>query len=98
MGTGGCALSAAGDALVAPAVTRRLLAAYAGRRPPDREQRQLIARLTEREAEVLRALAEGLDAVLDWERDTQSALFLSADHAEGREAFLAKRPAVFKGD
>lgn len=43
-------------------------------------------------------LAEGLDAVLDWERDTQSALFLSADHAEGRDAFLAKRPAVFKGD
>ena len=28
----------AGDALVAPAVTRRLLAAYAGRRPPDRER------------------------------------------------------------
>jgi DNA-binding NarL/FixJ family response regulator len=50
----------AGDALVAPAVTRRLLAAYAGRRPPDRERLQLSAHLTEREAEVLRALAEGL--------------------------------------
>jgi DNA-binding NarL/FixJ family response regulator len=50
----------AGDALVAPAVTRRLLAAYAGRRPPDRERLQLAAHLTEREADILRALAEGL--------------------------------------
>ena len=50
----------AGDALVAPAVTRRLLAAYAGRLAPDRERLARAARLTEREAEVLRALAEGL--------------------------------------
>ena len=50
----------AGDALVAPAVTRRLLVAYARRRPPDRERLARAARLTEREAEVLRALAEGL--------------------------------------
>ena len=42
-------------------------------------------------------LAAGLDAALDWERDTQSALFLTADHAEGRAAFLAKRAPVFKG-
>jgi len=49
-----------GDALVAPAVTRRLLTAYAARRPPDRERLRLAARLTEREVEVLRALAEGL--------------------------------------
>ncbi len=49
-----------GDALVAPAVTRRLLTAYTARRPPDREQLRLAARLTEREAEVLRALADGL--------------------------------------
>ena len=50
----------AGDALVAPAVTRRLLQTYAGRRPPDRERLQLAAHLTEREAAILRALAEGL--------------------------------------
>jgi DNA-binding NarL/FixJ family response regulator len=49
----------AGDALVAPAVTRRLLNAYAGRRPPDRERLQLAAHLTEREADILRALAQG---------------------------------------
>lgn len=42
-------------------------------------------------------LAEGLDAALDWEREVQSALFLSADHAEGKAAFLAKRAPVFKG-
>jgi len=53
----------AGDALVAPAVTRRLLAAYAGRRPPDGESLIRAAQLTEREAEVLRALAEGLSNV-----------------------------------
>jgi DNA-binding NarL/FixJ family response regulator len=50
----------AGDALVAPAVTRRLLEAYAGRRPPDRDRLRLAAHLTDREAEILRALAEGL--------------------------------------
>lgn len=50
----------AGDALVAPAVTRRLLHAYASRRPADRQRLQLAAHLTEREADILRALAEGL--------------------------------------
>jgi DNA-binding NarL/FixJ family response regulator len=50
----------AGDALVAPGVTRRLLAAHAARRPPDRERLKLAARLTDREAEVLHALAEGM--------------------------------------
>ena len=50
----------AGDALVAPAVTRRLLAAHARRRAPDRERLALAAPLTEREEDVLRALAEGL--------------------------------------
>ncbi len=42
-------------------------------------------------------LAAGLDAALDWERDTQSALFLTTDHAEGKAAFLAKRAPLFKG-
>jgi DNA-binding NarL/FixJ family response regulator len=49
-----------GDALVSPTVTRRLLAAHAGRRPPDRERLALAAPLTEHETAVLRALAEGL--------------------------------------
>jgi enoyl-CoA hydratase/carnithine racemase len=42
-------------------------------------------------------LANGLDAALDWERDMQSTLFLTADHAEGKAAFLAKRAPVFTG-
>ena len=42
-------------------------------------------------------LAAGLDAMLEWERDTQSTLFLTADHAEGRAAFLGKRPPIFRG-
>ncbi len=42
-------------------------------------------------------LAAGLDAALEWERDTQSALFLTADHAEGKAAFLGKRAASFTG-
>ena len=42
-------------------------------------------------------LANGLDAALDWERDMQSALFMTSDHAEGKAAFLAKRPPVFTG-
>ena len=42
-------------------------------------------------------LAAGLDAALEWERDTQSALFLTADHAEGKAAFFEKRTPVFSG-
>ena len=44
-----------------------------------------------------RLLAEGLDAALDQERDLQSTLFLTEDHREGRDAFLAKRKPVFRG-
>lgn len=42
-------------------------------------------------------LAGGLDAALDWEREMQSALFLTADHAEGKAAFLGKRAPRFVG-
>ena len=42
-------------------------------------------------------LAAGLDAALDWEREAQSGLFLTADHAEGKAAFLQKRPPRFSG-
>jgi DNA-binding NarL/FixJ family response regulator len=55
---------AAGDAVVAPAVTRRLLDRFAHRLPGAREQRQAVpdtlASLTEREAAVLRLVARGL--------------------------------------
>jgi enoyl-CoA hydratase/carnithine racemase len=42
-------------------------------------------------------LAKGLAESLDWERNIQSTLFLTEDHVEGRDAFLAKRVPVFKG-
>lgn len=47
----------------------------------------------------LRAAATNeLDAQLDLERDTQSALGRTHDYIEGVSAFLAKRPAQFKGE
>ncbi len=42
-------------------------------------------------------LAKGLAESLDWERNVQSTLFLTTDHVEGRDAFMAKRVPVFKG-
>jgi DNA-binding NarL/FixJ family response regulator len=49
---------AAGDALIAPAVTRRLIAEFARQRPRPRPAR--LSELTPRETEVLRLVAEGL--------------------------------------
>jgi DNA-binding NarL/FixJ family response regulator len=49
---------AAGESLVAPAVTRRLLAEFT-RRPPPGRRAQRLAPLTERELEVLGLIARG---------------------------------------
>ena len=52
---------AAGDALLAPAVTRRVIASFASTpEPPDTSSAALIEELTSREREVLRQLARGL--------------------------------------
>jgi 2-(1,2-epoxy-1,2-dihydrophenyl)acetyl-CoA isomerase len=52
--------------------------------------------------ETRRLLREGtsrtLEAQLDQERDTQSALGQTHDYIEGVTAFLEKRPAAFKGE
>lgn len=55
-------LVAAGDALLAPSVTRRLLDRFRDRlpSPPDQGRHARLAELTERELEVLRLLARGL--------------------------------------
>jgi len=58
---------------------------------------QLAALAPQSLAFIRHRLAEGLDAALDWERETQSALYLTGDHVEGRTAFLEKRPPCFKG-
>jgi DNA-binding NarL/FixJ family response regulator len=49
-----------GDALLAPAITRRLVERFAGRDPDTATTHRDLATLTPRELEVLRLLAEGL--------------------------------------
>ena len=51
---------AAGEALLAPAVTRRLIGEFARLRPAASAPSAAVAELTPRETEVLRLLAEGL--------------------------------------
>jgi DNA-binding NarL/FixJ family response regulator len=51
---------AAGDALLAPAVTRRLIAEFARMRPRLSRQPEQLESLTPRETDVLRLIAEGL--------------------------------------
>jgi DNA-binding NarL/FixJ family response regulator len=52
---------AAGEALLAPTVTRRLIGQFARQRPPaDSSQAARLATLTPRETQVLRLVAEGL--------------------------------------
>ena len=43
-------------------------------------------------------LSAGLDAALEVERHYQAALFLTADHREGRAAFMEKRAPRFGGE
>jgi DNA-binding NarL/FixJ family response regulator len=50
---------AAGDALLAPSITRRLIAEFAARRDPSQPP-PALAELTEREREIMRLVAEGL--------------------------------------
>ena len=50
---------AAGDALLAPSITKRLIAEFAARRDPT-ESPAALAELTEREREILRLVAAGL--------------------------------------
>ena len=51
---------AAGDALIAPSITRRLIAEFAARRDP-RQPPDAASELTDRELEILRLVARGLN-------------------------------------
>ena len=51
---------AAGEALLSPRITRRLIEHYARQAPPRREEVQRVAALTARESELLVAVARGL--------------------------------------
>jgi DNA-binding NarL/FixJ family response regulator len=54
---------AAGESLLAPAVTKRLIERYVSRPPADAARRGRFAELTERELEVLKLLTRGLSNV-----------------------------------
>ncbi len=51
---------AAGESLLAPAITRRLVEEFVRRPPPGQAEQGQLAELTEREREVLRLIARGL--------------------------------------
>jgi DNA-binding NarL/FixJ family response regulator len=57
----GIRLVAAGDALLAPSITRRLIEEFADRPVPDPDELDALDRLTERELEVLERVALGLN-------------------------------------
>jgi DNA-binding NarL/FixJ family response regulator len=51
---------ARGDALLAPGITRRLIAEFASRRPTSTDETEVLGSLTERERDVLRLVAKGM--------------------------------------
>jgi DNA-binding NarL/FixJ family response regulator len=76
-------LVAAGDALLAPSITRRLVERYAHPAPVPAPARQALATLTPRELEVLRLLARGLANV-----EIADALHLSEATAKTHVAHI----------
>lgn len=56
----GIRIVAAGEALLAPAITRRLIEQFVHRPPPGADRPHILDELTDRELEVLRLVAHGL--------------------------------------
>jgi DNA-binding NarL/FixJ family response regulator len=73
---------AAGDAMIAPAVTRRLIRQFAGQPRPDRKPRQLTG-ITDREREVLRLVGLGMSNT-----EIAAALYITAGTAKTHVARL----------
>jgi DNA-binding NarL/FixJ family response regulator len=73
---------AAGDAIIAPGVTRRLIGQFAGPSRPDREHRELTG-ITDREREVLRLVGLGMS-----NGEIAAALFITASTAKTHVARL----------
>ena len=73
---------AAGDAIIAPGVTRRLIAQFAGQARPDRKFRQL-SQITDREREVLKLVGLGMSNA-----EIAAALYITAGTAKTHVARL----------
>jgi DNA-binding NarL/FixJ family response regulator len=73
---------AAGDALIAPSVTRRLIAQFAGRPEPPPPRREIDG-ITERELQVLTLVGRGLSNA-----EIAASLFISAGTAKAHVARL----------
>jgi DNA-binding NarL/FixJ family response regulator len=79
----------AGEALLAPSVTRRLIAEFASRPDPHRTPPEMLASLTEREREVLALVARGLS-----NGEIASELYISAATAKTHVSRIMQKLAA----